>query len=43
MPTSKKVATQASKQLSSKRSSPREKQVAGSDLSQRKGAKKKGR
>jgi hypothetical protein len=42
MPTGKKPASKASKELSSKKSSKDEKTVAASDLAQRKGAKKKG-
>jgi hypothetical protein len=42
MTTSKKVASKASKELSSKKSTAEEKSVAGSDLAQAKG-KKKGR
>jgi hypothetical protein len=40
MTTSKKVASKASKELSSKKSTGEEKSVAGSDLSQAKGKKK---
>jgi len=41
VPTSKKDAALASKQLKSKKSTPTEKSVAGSDLSQAKKGKKK--
>jgi hypothetical protein len=42
MPTSKKDASLASKQLKNKKSTPAQKSVAGSDLSQaKKGAKKR--
>ena len=41
MPTSKKDASLASKQLSSRKSSKAQKSVAGSDLSQAKKGKKK--
>jgi hypothetical protein len=41
MTTSKKVALKASKELSSKKSTKEERSVAGSDLSQAKGKKRK--
>jgi len=40
MATSKRIASKASKELSSKKSTKEEKSVAGSDLSQAKGKKK---
>ena len=43
MTTSKKVASKASKELSSKKSTGEEKSVAGSDLSQAKGKEEKGK